>query len=150
MNADPKFVYVTLIATTPEKLWTALTDPKFTVQYWGGTSVESDGRAHFPVGLDTRAAPVLHGELGVGQCGPEFLRCGGDERDIDEFWVGIHEEWGVIELAFWPGEGEWGAGLEQGLEAAENRRPAIGNIEELLAAWLEAVVDDGEFRHAES
>ena len=33
MNATPKFVYVTLIATTPEKLWAALTDPQFTVQY---------------------------------------------------------------------------------------------------------------------
>ncbi|MEP6668363.1 MAG: SRPBCC family protein [Chthoniobacter sp.] len=42
MNTKPKFVYRTLIATTPEKLWAALTDPKFTVQYWGGTSVESD------------------------------------------------------------------------------------------------------------
>ena len=42
MQDRPKFVYVTLITTTPEKLWAALTDPKFTVQYWGGTSVESD------------------------------------------------------------------------------------------------------------
>jgi len=42
MNNAPKFVYVTLIATTPEKLWAALTDPKFTVQFWGGTSIESD------------------------------------------------------------------------------------------------------------
>ena len=42
MNAKPQFVYVTLIATTPEKLWAALTDPKFTVQFWGGTSIESD------------------------------------------------------------------------------------------------------------
>jgi uncharacterized protein YndB with AHSA1/START domain len=38
----PKFVYVTLIATTPEKLWTALTSAEFTRQYWGGTSLESD------------------------------------------------------------------------------------------------------------
>lgn len=42
MNTKPKFVYCTHIATTPEKLWAALTDPKFTVQYWGGTSLESD------------------------------------------------------------------------------------------------------------
>jgi uncharacterized protein YndB with AHSA1/START domain len=42
MNTKPKFNYSTLIATTPEKLWAALTDPKFTVQYWGGTSLESD------------------------------------------------------------------------------------------------------------
>jgi hypothetical protein len=45
----PKFVYVTLISTTPEKLWAALTDPRFTVQYWGGTSIESDWQAGSPV-----------------------------------------------------------------------------------------------------
>lgn len=42
MSTKPKFVYTTLIATTPEKLWAALTDPAFTVQYWGGTRLESD------------------------------------------------------------------------------------------------------------
>ena len=35
------YVYVTFIRTTPEKLWEALTDPKFTRQYWLGTAVES-------------------------------------------------------------------------------------------------------------
>ena len=39
---DPKFVYVTYIATTPEKLWQALTDGAFTEQYWFGTRIESD------------------------------------------------------------------------------------------------------------
>jgi len=38
----PKFVYVTLIKTTPEKLWTALTDPEFMRQYWPGVQLESD------------------------------------------------------------------------------------------------------------
>jgi len=33
----PKFVYVTYIRTTPEKLWNALIDPKFTRQFWVGT-----------------------------------------------------------------------------------------------------------------
>ena len=40
--SEPKFVYVTYIATTPEKLWQALTDGAFTRQFWFGTSVESD------------------------------------------------------------------------------------------------------------
>jgi uncharacterized protein YndB with AHSA1/START domain len=35
------FVYVTVIRTTPEKLWEALTDPEFTYQYWFGIRVES-------------------------------------------------------------------------------------------------------------
>ncbi len=30
----PKFVYVTYINTTPEKLWNALTDGEMTKQYW--------------------------------------------------------------------------------------------------------------------
>ena len=30
----PQFVYVTYIATTPEKLWNALIDSKLTAQYW--------------------------------------------------------------------------------------------------------------------
>src|SRR4051794_25049676 len=32
---DNDFVYTTHIKTTPERLWQALTDPKFTEQYWG-------------------------------------------------------------------------------------------------------------------
>jgi uncharacterized protein YndB with AHSA1/START domain/DNA-binding transcriptional ArsR family regulator len=33
----PSFVYTTYIATTPEQLWQALTDPEFTSRYWGAT-----------------------------------------------------------------------------------------------------------------
>ncbi len=32
--AKTRFVYVTYIATTPEKLWNALIDPKVTTKYW--------------------------------------------------------------------------------------------------------------------
>jgi uncharacterized protein YndB with AHSA1/START domain len=35
------FVYVTYIRTTPEKLWSALTDPEFMKQYWFGTWCDS-------------------------------------------------------------------------------------------------------------
>jgi uncharacterized protein YndB with AHSA1/START domain len=31
---NSRFVYVTYIRTTPEKLWNALIDPEFTRQYW--------------------------------------------------------------------------------------------------------------------
>jgi uncharacterized protein YndB with AHSA1/START domain len=34
--AGSKFVYVTYIRTTPEKLWDALTQPEFTRAYWFG------------------------------------------------------------------------------------------------------------------
>ena len=32
------------IASTPEKVWKALTDPDITERYWGGTRIESDWR----------------------------------------------------------------------------------------------------------
>jgi uncharacterized protein YndB with AHSA1/START domain len=35
--AESRFVYVTYIRTTPEKLWRALIDPEFTRQYFVGT-----------------------------------------------------------------------------------------------------------------
>lgn len=35
--ANSRFVYVTYIRTTPEKLWRALTEPEFTRQYWAET-----------------------------------------------------------------------------------------------------------------
>jgi uncharacterized protein YndB with AHSA1/START domain len=40
--ANSRFVYVTYIRTTPEKLWQALTDPAFTRQCWSGTWQECD------------------------------------------------------------------------------------------------------------
>ena len=39
--AKSTFVYVTYIRTTPEKLWSALTDPQFQRQYWFGMHCES-------------------------------------------------------------------------------------------------------------
>lgn len=39
---ESRFVYVTYIRTTPEKLWQALIDPQFTRQYWAETWQESE------------------------------------------------------------------------------------------------------------
>jgi len=41
----PKTVYVTYIATTPEKVWDALTQSEFTRQYFFGRSIEIEPRA---------------------------------------------------------------------------------------------------------
>ena len=41
-NNAKRFVYVTYIRTTQEKLWEALTSPAFTRQYWWGMVLESD------------------------------------------------------------------------------------------------------------
>ncbi len=41
----PKFVYVTYITTTAEKLWEALMAPEFTAKYWFGITWASDWKA---------------------------------------------------------------------------------------------------------
>jgi uncharacterized protein YndB with AHSA1/START domain len=46
--AESRFVYVTYIRTTSEKLWQALTDPAFIRQYWCGITAESDWTAGSP------------------------------------------------------------------------------------------------------
>jgi uncharacterized protein YndB with AHSA1/START domain len=40
--AESRFVYVTYIRTTAEKLWRALIEPEFTRQYWFATTQESE------------------------------------------------------------------------------------------------------------
>jgi len=37
-QAQSRFVYVSYIRATPERLWAALTQPEFTKQYWSGVS----------------------------------------------------------------------------------------------------------------
>ena len=37
----PKFIYVTYIRTTADKLWAALTEPEFTRRFWFDTTQES-------------------------------------------------------------------------------------------------------------
>ena len=53
--SETEFVYTTYIATTPERLWQALTDPVFTRRYWGA-ELYSDWQVGSPVlwkeGLD--------------------------------------------------------------------------------------------------
>ena len=39
--AKSTFVYATFIRTTPEKLWSALTEPEFMKQYWFGMHCDS-------------------------------------------------------------------------------------------------------------
>jgi uncharacterized protein YndB with AHSA1/START domain len=42
--AKSTFVYVTYIRTTPEELWSALTDAEFMKQYWFGNQCNSEWR----------------------------------------------------------------------------------------------------------
>src|SRR5215469_6602459 len=41
----PKTIYITYIASTPEKVWEALTSSEFTRRYFFGRSVEIEGKA---------------------------------------------------------------------------------------------------------
>ncbi|MHB8812100.1 MAG: SRPBCC family protein [Steroidobacteraceae bacterium] len=66
--ARSTFVYVTYIRTTPERLWSALTDAEFMKQYWFGTHCESEWAAGaawkmvYPDGRITDAGQVVEAE----------------------------------------------------------------------------------------
>jgi uncharacterized protein YndB with AHSA1/START domain len=66
--AKSSFVYVTYIRTTPEKLWSALTDMEFMKQYWFGIHFESQWTAGsswklvYPNGRNTDAGKIVEAE----------------------------------------------------------------------------------------
>jgi uncharacterized protein YndB with AHSA1/START domain len=62
-----RFVYVTYIRTTPEKLWDALLNPEFTKQYWFGSWQECEWRKGSPWKL----------------YGPDGLNCTGEVVEIE-------------------------------------------------------------------
>jgi uncharacterized protein YndB with AHSA1/START domain len=51
-----EFVYVTYIHTTPEQLWRALTDPSFTLRYWG-MGMDSDWQVGSPIRVQWGPGP---------------------------------------------------------------------------------------------
>ncbi len=57
--AKSQFVYVTYIRTTPEQLWSALTDEVFMTQYWFGMHCESRWTAGSPWRLVAGDGQVL-------------------------------------------------------------------------------------------
>ena len=57
--AKSTYVYVSYIRTTPEKLWSALTDPKFIEQYWFGMRAESAFTAGSRAHIALRAGVAL-------------------------------------------------------------------------------------------
>jgi uncharacterized protein YndB with AHSA1/START domain len=61
--SKPEFVYTTYIETTPEQLWQALTDSKFTTRYWWDTSVISDWKVGSPVSLVLKGKITDVGEI---------------------------------------------------------------------------------------
>jgi uncharacterized protein YndB with AHSA1/START domain/DNA-binding transcriptional ArsR family regulator len=47
MAGRPRYVYITYIESSPERVWEALTDPNLTAEYWGHSNV-SDWQAGSP------------------------------------------------------------------------------------------------------
>src|SRR5690242_18502143 len=70
--SDAKFVYVTYIRATPQQVWDALLDPKFTRQYWEHDNVSDwkpgsqwqhrrlDGKTVDVVGKVVESSPPNH------------------------------------------------------------------------------------------
>ena len=58
--SKPEFVYMAVIAATPDKVWQCLTSAEFTRQYWHSTEVRSD----FQVGSAIEFL-TADGEVGV-------------------------------------------------------------------------------------
>jgi uncharacterized protein YndB with AHSA1/START domain len=59
----PEFVYVTYIATTPEKLWEALTSSDFTRRYWFDTELQSDWKVGSPLALVMKGVITDRGQI---------------------------------------------------------------------------------------
>ncbi|HUZ32557.1 MAG TPA: SRPBCC family protein [Xanthobacteraceae bacterium] len=68
MGDKPKFVYVTYIAASPEKVWQALTDPALTEKYWFGFRVDASGEvgcsmtAVSPDGKEMHRDPIIESD----------------------------------------------------------------------------------------
>jgi uncharacterized protein YndB with AHSA1/START domain len=66
--SKPKFVYVTFIRATPEKVWEALTRADLTEKYWFGYRVSAEGKpgdhmtAMSPAGQKAHDDPILESD----------------------------------------------------------------------------------------
>jgi len=60
----PTFVYVTYIATTPEKLWEALTTAEFKAKYWFGMRTEGELQVGATItSVQSDGTPVAKGQI---------------------------------------------------------------------------------------
>ena len=69
----PSFVHVSYIASTADKVFAALTDGRFTQEYWGGRIVESDWKKGSPVRFSTRSGGDGGVKGTVVECDPPSL-----------------------------------------------------------------------------
>jgi len=61
--SKPVFVYVTYIASTPEKVFEALTDTDATAKFWFGNAVTSDWTVGSPVTFHREGKLIVSGEV---------------------------------------------------------------------------------------
>jgi uncharacterized protein YndB with AHSA1/START domain/DNA-binding transcriptional ArsR family regulator len=81
-----EFVYTTYIATTPERVWEALTDPAFTRRYWG-VALISDWRVGSPITWEVAGATIADPEQVVVVADPP--------RRLAFTWHAITPEFGA-------------------------------------------------------
>ncbi len=61
--SKPVFVYVTYIASTPDKVFKALTDTEATGKFWFGNAVTSDWKVGSPVTFHREGKLILQGQV---------------------------------------------------------------------------------------
>ena len=61
--SKPVFVYVTYIASTPEKVFKALTDTDATAKFWFGNAVTSDWKVGSPVTFHREGKLIVSGKV---------------------------------------------------------------------------------------
>ena len=61
--SKPTFVYVTYIASTPEKVFKALTDTDATAKFWFGNAVTSDWKVGSPVTFHREGKLIVSGKV---------------------------------------------------------------------------------------
>lgn len=59
----PIFVYVSYIASTPDKVFKALTDTEATAKFWFGNAVTSDWKVGSPVTFHREGKLIIQGEV---------------------------------------------------------------------------------------
>jgi uncharacterized protein YndB with AHSA1/START domain len=83
MKSKPNFVYVTYIASTPEKVWHALTDPSVTEKYWFGYRVAANGKAGEYMTAQDPAGKEVHHDLILESDPP---------RRLSYAWLSLYDE----------------------------------------------------------
>ncbi|MGH6682476.1 MAG: SRPBCC family protein [Pseudolabrys sp.] len=62
-TSKPIFVYVSYIASTPEKIFKALTDHEATGKFWFGNAATSDWKVGSPIAFHREGKLILKGEV---------------------------------------------------------------------------------------